>query len=164
MIRVLGIFVAILWMSSCGIYSPYGASTAGAETYSVAAFEPIDPLASASVALTLAEELRDRIQRQTTLAWRESGGDCHFEANIVGYKVSPVNVQGDETAATNRLTVTLEVSYSNAVAPDQDFTRTFSRFADYPSSTDLFSVEEDLVLEIADQITQDIFNASLGNW
>ena len=164
MIRVLGIFVAILGMSSCGIYSPYGASTAGAETFSVAAFEPIDPLASASVALTLAEELRDRIQRQTALAWRESGGDCHFEANIVGYKVSPVNVQGDETAATNRLTVTLEVNYSNAVAPDQDFTRTFSRFADYPSSTDLFSVEEDLVLEIADQITQDIFNASLGNW
>lgn len=160
----LAVVFWVMFGVGCGIYSPYGASTAGAESFSVAPFEVIDPLASATAALALAEDLRDRVQRQTTLALREQGGDCQFSADIVKYQVTPVNVQGNETAATNRLTIALDVTYSNAKAPDQDFRRTFSRFADYPSSSDLFSLEESLLAEIADQISQDIFNASLGNW
>ena len=156
--------IVVFGAISCGIYSPYGASTAGAETFSVAPFEVIDPLASATAALVLAEGLRDRVQRQTTLALRETGGDCQFAADIVKYEVRPVNVQGDETAATNRLTIAVDLTYSNLKAPDQDFRRTFSRFADYPSASDLFSLEEELLEEISDQISQDVFNASLGNW
>ena len=55
--------IVVFGAISCGIYSPYGASTAGAETFSVAPFEVIDPLASATAALVLAEGLRDRVQR-----------------------------------------------------------------------------------------------------
>lgn len=162
--RCFGLLMLASIFSSCGLYTPYGASTSGATTFTVSPFEVIDPLASASVALGLAENLRDRIQRQTTLALEEDGGECQFQADIVKYQVTPVNVQGDETAATNRLTIVLDVTYHNVKAPDDGFRRTFSRFADYPSSSDLFALEDELVEEIADQISQDIFNASLGNW
>ena len=149
---------------SCGIYSPYGAQTSGAKTYSVSAFELITPLASASSALSLTEELRDRIQRQSTLRLVNAEGELQFAAGITVWDVKPVNVQGDETAASNRLTVGLRLSYENTIVPDLSFERTFTRFADYTSDQDLLQIEEDLVDEIGEQLSQDVFNATLGNW
>jgi hypothetical protein len=78
--------------------------------------------------------------------------------------VTPVNVQGGEVAASNRLTIGLLVRYQNTLNPTLSFDRQFSRFADYSSELDLFSIEEQLVEEIGDQLTQDVFNATLGNW
>ena len=149
---------------SCGVYSPYGAQTSGAKTYSVSAFELITPLASASSALSLTEELRDRIQRQSTLRLVNAEGELQFAAGITVWDVKPVNVQGDETAASNRLTVGLRLSYENTIVPDLSFERTFTRFADYTSDQDLLQIEEDLVDEIGEQLSQDVFNATLGNW
>jgi hypothetical protein len=149
---------------SCGVYSPYGAQTSGAKTYSVSAFELITPLASASSALSLTEELRDRIQRQSTLRLVNAEGELQFAADITVWDVKPVNVQGDETAASNRLTIGLRLSYENTIVPDLSFERTFTRFADYTSDQDLLQIEEDLVDEIGEQLSQDVFNATLGNW
>lgn len=149
---------------SCGVYSPYGAQTSGAKTYSVSAFELITPLASASSALSLTEELRDRIQRQSTLRLVNAEGELQFAAGITVWDVKPVNVQGDETAASNRLTIGLRLSYENTIVPDLSFERTFTRFADYTSDQDLLQIEEDLVDEIGEQLSQDVFNATLGNW
>ena len=148
----------------CGVYSPYGAQTSGAKTYSVDAFELITPLASASSALSLTEELRDRIQRQSTLRLVNSEGELSFAADITVWEVKPVNVQGDETAASNRLTIGLRLRYENTIVQDLSFERTFTRFADYTSDQDLLQVEDDLVLDIGEQLSQDIFNATLGNW
>jgi len=44
------------------------------------------------------------------------------------------------------------------------FERTFTRFADYSSELDLISIEDALVEDIGGQLSQDIFNATLGNW
>ena len=86
-----------------------------------------------------------------------------FEADIVKWTVTPVNVQGGEVAASNRLTIGLLVRYQNTLDPTLSFDRQFSRFADYSSELDLFSIEEQLVEEIGDQLTQDVINATLGN-
>ncbi|MDE0870814.1 MAG: LPS assembly lipoprotein LptE [Flavobacteriales bacterium] len=148
----------------CGIYSPYGAQTSGAKTYSVSAFEAVTPLASATSALALTESLRDRIQKQSTLQLMSSNGQLKFEAEIVRWEVVPVNVQQNDQAASNRLTIGLHVRYENTLDDELSFDRTFSRFADYSSDQDLFSVEDQLVEDIGSQLSQDIFNASLGNW
>lgn len=161
---VMGWMAGMLFVSSCGVYSPYGAQTSGAKTYSVVPFEMLTPLASASNALTLTEALRDRIQRQSTLRLVDSAGELQFAGEVVTWEISPVNVQGDETAASNRLTIGVRVHYENTLATELSFDRTFTRFADYSSELDLISVEDELVAEIGAQLSQDIFNASLGNW
>ena len=148
----------------CGVYSPYGAQTSGAKTFVVFGFNPVNPLASASSALLLTELMRDRIQRQSTLKLQSSQAELMFEADIVKWTVTPVNVQGGEVAASNRLTIGLLVRYQNTLDPTLSFDRQFSRFADYSSELDLFSIEEQLVEEIGNQLTQDVFNATLGNW
>ena len=156
--------LAVVWLlSGCGVYSPYGAQTSGASTFSVEDFEPAHPLVSATAAQSLSEALRDRVQRQSTLRLMDQG-ELTFSARVVQWEVKPINVQGDETAASNRLTIGLSIHYENTKDPELGFDRNFSRFADYSSDLDLLQVEDALVEDIGAQLSQDIFNASLGNW
>lgn len=145
------------------MYSPYGAQTSGASTFSVEDFEPAHPLVSATSAQSLSEALRDRVQRQSTLRLVPQG-DLQFSARVVGWEVRPVNVQGDETAGANRITVQVVLSYVNSLDPTLSAERTFSRYVDLPSTQDVFSAEEEIVSELGELLSQDIFNATLGNW
>ena len=154
---------AVVMLSSCGIYSPYGAQTSGASTFSVEDFEPSHPLVSTTAAQFLAEALRDRIQRQSTLRLAEDG-ELEFRARVVNWEVRPVNVQGNETAGANRITVAIVVTYINERDPSLNLERTFSRYVDLPSNEDVFSQEEVIVEELGDLLSQDVFNATLGNW
>lgn len=164
MTKWLGIVVlGALSLASCGIYSPYGAQTSGASTFSVTDFEPAHPLVSTTAAQSLSEALRDRIQRQSTLRLVEEG-ELMFGARVVGWEVRPVNVQGNETAGANRITVSVVLIYVNQRDPALSTERTFSRYVDLPSDQDVFSSEDLLVEELGELLSQDMFNATLGNW
>jgi hypothetical protein len=54
--------------------------------------------------------------------------------------------------------------FTNKLDETKDFEQTFTRFADFPSSQNLSSVEADLIKEINLQLSQDIFNKALINW
>ena len=163
MIKYIQISVLALFIS-CGVYSPYGASTSGAKSFSVSKFEAIHPLVSATSALSLTESLVDRVQRQSVLKLVGNEGELQFSGKVVGWTVQPINVQGDETAGANRVTITVDVVYTNTLDENLSFQRNFSRFVDVSSSSDLFSIEDQIVDEIGELISQDIFNSSLGNW
>lgn len=156
--------LVVFAFGGCGIYTPYGAQTSGARTFSVDYFRPQSPLASPAVAQTFTESLKDAIQRQSTLRLVDADGELRYAGQITDYRVSPVGVQADETTARNRLTVTVQVRYTNTLDKDLNFERSFTKFADFDSSLDLLAVEEELMLDIGDQLIQEIFNASLGNW
>ena len=72
--------------------------------------------------------------------------------------------KGNETASLNRLNITIKVKYTNTLEPDLSFDKTFSKFADFEAAADLLSVEDRLWSEINDQLLQEIYNASVGNW
>ena len=163
MIKYIQISVLAL-VISCGVYSPYGASTSGAKSFSVSKFEAIHPLVSATSALSLTESLVDRVQRQSVLKLVGNEGELQFSGKVVGWTVQPINVQGDETAGANRVTITVDVVYTNTLDENLSFQRNFSRFVDVSSSSDLFSIEDQIVDEIGELLSQDIFNSSLGNW
>ena len=155
----------LLGLTRCGIYTPYGAQTAGAKTFSVDYFTPVSPLAGPEVGQQFTEDLKDLIQRQSTLRWVQEGGEIQYSGRIVGYDVSTSAVAGgQEVASQNRLTMQVQLRYVHTLDPTLDFEKTFSRFADFPATSDLFDVEGQLVEEINEQLTQEVFNASLGNW
>ncbi|MBL6644849.1 MAG: LptE family protein [Flavobacteriales bacterium] len=159
------VIAVLLVGGGCGVYTPYGAQTAGARTFSVDYFTPVAPLAGPEVGQQFTEALKDLIQRQSTLQWVAEGGDIQYSGRIVGYDVSTSAVAGgQEVASQNRLTMQVQVQYVHIVEADLGFERTFSRFADFPATSDLFDVESELVEEINEQLTQEVFNASLGNW
>lgn len=156
--------ISIVSLSTCGIYSPYGAATSGASNFSIKYFETVHPLVSASTSITISEELIDRVQKQSTLQLVDSQGELQFEGKVIGWTVQPINVQGNETAGANRVTITVDVIFTNTIEPELSFQRKFNRFYDLPSSQDIHSNTDLVVKEIAALLSQDIFNASLGNW
>ena len=149
----------------CGIYSFSGASIpAEAKTVSVAYFPNHAQLVNPMLSNNFTNALRDALTNQTTLDMVESGGDLSFEGEITDYKTTPVAITSGQTAAMNRLTVTVQVRFSNRIDDTKDFESSFSRYEDYPSDQDLNSVQESLTATIVDQLVEDIFNKALVNW
>ncbi len=152
-------------LASCTVrYSLSGGQFSGASTFSVDLFKSQTALASPIYAQRLTESLKDLLLSQSPLKIAESNGDLRYEGFITEYRVAPVAIQGNETASLNRLSITIKVKYTNTLEPDLSFDKTFSKFADFDAASDLLTVEERLWTEINDQLLQEIYNASVGNW
>ena len=159
------ILTLVLVCQACGIYSFTGASIpAEAKTISVEYFPNHAQLVNPLLSDNFTTALRDAMTNQTTLDMVESGGDLAFEGEITDYKTNPVAITSGQTAAMNRLTVTVKVRFSNRIDDTKDFEQTFSRYEDYPSDQDLNSVQESLTSTIIEQLVEDIFNKALVNW
>lgn len=162
---LLAPMLAASLLPSCRVnYSFSGGDVGEAKTLTVELFDARAPLATPSAAQTFTETVRDLLLAQTPLKLARENGDLNYSGSITGYDVQPVNIQANETAALNRLTITASVSYANTLAPKKNAQFTISRFADYDSSQDLTTVEAQLVNEIGKQLAQDIFDRTLGNW
>lgn len=149
----------------CGIYSFSGASIPPeAKTVSVAYFPNHAQLVNPMLSNDLTTALRDAMMNQTPLDMVESGGDLAFEGEITDYRTTPVAITAGQTAALNRLTVTINVRFSNRFDEDKDFETRFSRYEDYPSDQDLNAVQESLTATIIEALVEDVFNKALVNW
>ena len=164
-IKALIVVVVLALMShSCGFYSFSGASIpAEAKTVSVDYFPNHAQLVNPLLSDNFTNALRNAMTNQTTLDMVESGGDIAFEGEITDYKTMPVAITG-QTAAMNRLTITVNVRFSNRIDDTKDFESSFSRYEDYPSNQELTSVQETLTATIVEQLVEDIFNKALVNW
>lgn len=154
-------------VNSCGIYSFTGGSiSAGMKTVSVSLFENVAPLVVPSLSQAFTESLKERIRNQTSLSFIRTEGDAHFEGRITGYTIQPVSIQGGNmpTAEQSRLSITVQVKYVNAIEPDKSFEQSFTRYKDFSSSTSFASIEQSLIKDINQQLTEDIYNRAFANW
>jgi Lipopolysaccharide-assembly len=153
-------------LQSCRFYSFTGGQFSGAKTFSVEYFKPQTGLAKPLYAQRFTESMKDLLLSQSPLKLVEENGDLTYSGVIVDYNTAPVAIQSGaaETASLNRLTITIKVKYENTLEPDLNFEKTFTKFSDFNANQDLFTIEEDLWKLINDQLTQEIYNASVGNW
>lgn len=153
-------------ISSCKInYSFTGASISpDIKTITIKNFPNYASLASPSVSQKFTEALRDVFTTQTNLNFVSAGGDVQLEGSITNYNTVPVAVQGNQIAASNRLSVTVHAKFTNNKDEKQDFETDFTRYADFASDKNLASVEDQLLKEINNQLAQDIFNKAFTNW
>lgn len=156
----------ILSLGSCGIYSFSGASIpAEAKTINIAYFENKAALVEPSLGQILTDKLKNRFSSQTQLNITETGGDLQIVGIITEYKTDPLAIQPDQTAALNRLTITVEVNFVNVYDPSKDFKSSkITRYEDYPSSENFVDVQDALISVIAEALVDDIFNATVVNW
>ncbi len=116
------------------------------------------------LATTFNETLKDAYTRQTRLSLVNSGGDLVLEGEITGYNLTPQAVTEDAYASQTRLTITVRVRYTDNKKPENDLDRTFSAYRDFPSSSMLTDVQDELITEITQELADLIFNATVGNW
>jgi len=154
---------------SCGIYNFSGASTGTAESVQVNFFQNYaDQSPGSTIEPGLDRDftnaLQDLITNLTSLNLSGSNGDLLYEGEIVEYRVSPMSAQANQTAAQNRLTMTVQVRFYNKTKEDSDFDQRFSFFYDFPGTQLLENVKTEAHEVLFERITQDIFNASLADW
>jgi len=154
-----------LTLSSCGIYNFTGTGQIDAETFQVNYFLNNAELVEPGIERTFTTALQDLIQGQTSLSLTNSNGDLVYEGEITQYRISPMTATANQTAAENRLYISIMVRFTNKRNPDDDFEKSFSHFYDFPANDQLVGPQLTTALEeIYERITQDIFNASLAKW
>ena len=116
---------------SCNIYSFTGASYGDAKTVSIYNFPNHAPLINPALSQQLTEKLKDRFVSQTPLTLIEQRGDLEFKGEISDYKTQPMGITAGETAANNRLTITVKVEFMNKTDEKFNYNTQFSQYSDY---------------------------------
>ena len=157
--------IGSLLLISCGAYSFTGGSTGDAKTLQIDFFPNQAPLVEPSLSQAFTTDLLDLFTRQTNLTTVTSNGDLYFSGEITGYRVTPMSATANQTAAQNRLTITVNVRFVNKLIEKDDFEKQFSFYSDFAANAQLTGgVLESALDEILERITQDIFNASVAKW
>ena len=164
------VFVSIFAINSCGNYSFTGASIPeGTETFQVNLFtnnsgNNVGSIYEPGLDRDFTLALQNILENQTNLQLIQTNGDLLYEGEIIEYRVSPMTSTADLNAAQNRLTISVNVIYTNFKKEEDSFERRFSFFFDYPAEQQLISVKSEAHEIIFERLTQDIFNASLAKW
>ncbi|AWG27216.1 LptE family protein [Flavobacterium kingsejongi] len=157
--------VVLFTLNGCSVYNFTGTGKIDAKSFQVNYFQNNAELVEPGIERTFTLKLQDIIQNQTNLNLTNSGGDLLYEGEIVEYRISPMTASADQTASENRLTIRVNVRFTNRNKPDDDFEKPFSFYFDYPGSQQLTgSTLSNALDEIFARITQDIFNESLAKW
>lgn len=166
-LRVVGLGVVMgLLMVSCSIRMTFtGASIPDdVKTVSVQYINNRAALVNPTLSQTMTEKLKDRLTNESRLILRNGTGDVDFSGEFTDYSTRPMSIQNDATSAQTRLTVQVKIRYRNFKNPKDNWEQSFSAFADYPSEQNINAVEGELVTQIVDQLTEDIFNKAFANW
>ena len=150
----------------CGAYSFTGISlSSDTKTFQVDYFQNTAALIEPGIERDFTLALQDLILNQTNLDLVNSNGDIVYEGEIVEYRISPTTATSSNTAAQNRLTISVNVIFTNKNDEDADFEKRFSFFYDYAGSAQLIGSQKTTAIEeIFERITQDVINASLADW
>ena len=113
---------------------------------------------------TFENELTDYVTRNTRLRVVDGAADLELEGVITGYTLTPQAVTEDAYASMTRLTITVRVKYTDTKKDGNDVDQSFSAYRDFEASQMLMDVQEELCNQIAKELVELIFNATLGNW
>lgn len=164
LIIVFSITISLL-VNSCGVYNFTGAKPIDAKTFQVNYFQNNAPLVEPGIERTFTLELQDIIQNQTNLNLVSQGGELLYEGEIVDYRITPMTATADQRAAQNRLTISVNVRFTNRNKEDDNFEKRFSFFYDFDANQQLVGSQLTTALDVIfERITQDIFNESLAKW
>jgi len=139
-IRLTVVLLAILVaMTSCKMSYSFSGVNISPEvlTYSVDYFQNRAALVQAQLSQVFTDAMMDKIQGNTNLDLSNQGGDVQFSGEITNYVTRPTAITSAETAARNRLTITVRVKYANVM---------------------------ELITLIVENLVEDIFNKAFISW
>lgn len=163
----LTVIALVLTAQSCRISYKFNGAALDYNVYktiNIGQFPIRAALVYAPLQQTFENELSDYITRNTRLRTVEGASDLEIEGEITGYNLTPQAVTEDAYASRTRLTITVRVKYTDTKNDANDIDQTFSAYRDFDASMMLDEVQDQLCQEIAKELVELIFNATLGNW
>ncbi|HBK28857.1 MAG TPA: hypothetical protein DDZ04_03290 [Parabacteroides sp.] len=157
----------LLVLAACSIsYKFNGASIDYSKVKSITIkdFPNQAPMVYPPLAQQFTEGLKDIYVRQTRLSLVRDNGDLQLEGEITGYDLAALAVKEDALSSRTKLTITVNVRYSNRTNADEDFEQSFSANREFDSSQMLQDVQDQLCTEIIEELADQIYNATVANW
>jgi DNA-binding NtrC family response regulator len=163
----LTVLIALFTLTSCKVsYSFSGASVdySKTKTIQIADFPIRSSYVWGPMQAIFNNELKDLFTSRTRLELVRRNGDLQIEGEISQYQQRNKGVSSEGYSAQIELSMTVNVRFTNNVNHDEDFEQQFTATTTYPSTQSLNSVQEELVTQMVEDITQQIYNATLANW
>ena len=160
------VFAAAL-LNACSVrfnFSGGGAVNPDIKSIAIQPFSMDAALAPPYTGQFFSTKLQERFLNQSRLYLTDNNPSIELSGSISDYSIMPIAIQGNTSAAQNRLTLKIHVSYKNNVVPNESWEKDFSQVEDFDASRDLASIEREKIEAITARLTQDIFNESLGKW
>lgn len=163
----LGLCAVALILQGCAV--TYGFKSGSIDytktkSISITDFPNNADLVNPTLSQTFVEALKDKYTRSTRLQLLSRGGDMHLEGEIVGYQILSMAISADSYASQTKLTLTINVRFTNNKKPEDDFETRYSAFQMFNSDRMLNDVEPELVKTMVDEIVDKIFNDSVAKW
>lgn len=157
--------LAAMTAVSCGIYSFTGTSIQpDVKTVTINYFEYKALRVNPSFSSAITDALQEKFRKLTRLEQVPQEGDLEIVGEVTGYDIRAMGVTANETAAQNRLTVSIKIYFTNRKYPEDDMEKSFSAYADFDASQSLDAVEQALCDEIIEKLCEDVFNSTVANW
>lgn len=157
----------MLLLASCSISYKFNGASINYDLIKTIQFSDF-PLRSAYVWAPMHSmfnnQLQDIYAKQTRLRQVKRNGDLQLSGEIVEYAQFNKSVSASGYSAQVQLRMTVNVRFVNTKKHSDDFERKFSATTEYDSSQQLQSVQEALVEQMIDDITDQIYNATVANW
>lgn len=159
--------VMMLLLVSCSVsYKFNGASIdyTKTKTIQIADFPIRSSYVWAPMASIFNNQLKDVFANHTRLIQVKRNGDMKIEGEITQYSQRNKAVTAESTSAQAELSMTVNVRFTNNANHSEDFEKQFTATSTFETTQSLNSVQEELVTQMVEDITDQIFNATVANW
>lgn len=108
-------------------------------------------------------KLQDRYANQTRLKLVKRGGDLHLSGEIVSYDQFNKAISAEGYSSQVQLKITVNIRFNNPKM-NVNWEKQFSATTQYNATQQLSAVQEQLVTEMIEDLTDQIFNATVADW
>ena len=155
-------------VSGCGVYSFTGTTISpDIKTISIQNIENPTGEGPANLTQLVTNNFKDYYRRNTNLTILQQEGDLQLEGQIVSFTVSPAAIQREgelDQAALNRLTLGIQIRFTNNMNPDENFDQLFSISEDFPQDRDVTQLSPAEIERLTERLVTDVFNKTVANW
>ncbi len=109
-------------------------------------------------------KIQDVFAQQTRLQFVKRGGDLDISGEITAYDQTNKSVSAEGYSSLVELKITVNVRFVNNTNHSEDFEQKFSATQSYDSSLQLTAVQDELITTMIEDLTSQIFNATVANW
>ena len=165
-LRPLALAAAVVVVGFCeSCYTLNGISISPeTQTFYVAQFDKVTSEGPPDLAQRFSELLKRRINDDTRLAFSDTDPDIEFVGSITGFTITPEAPNPQTGADLNRLTIRVQVDYTDAKTPDNSYSQTFTDFENFDGAVDPLTVQDQLVELLFDRLSEEAFNKAFSNW
>ncbi|MBF9253809.1 LptE family protein [Pontibacter sp. 172403-2] len=160
--------LALLLCNGCGVYSFSGTNISpDVKTISIQTIENSSGEGPANLTQVVTDNFKNYFRRNSNLTVLQNDGDLQLEGQIVSFTLSPAAIQREgleDRAGLNRLTLGIQVRYTNTKNPEENFDRLFTISRDFGQNVDVTQIPTASINEITELLVTDVFNKTVANW